>query len=98
MKIALVRNPRAGNAMLEPNELRRRFENAGFDVLYVSTKEKNWEKTLDKQFDRIVIAGGDGTLSLLAPLLARRTIPFCILPLGTANNCAKRDLSAPRNS
>jgi hypothetical protein len=62
MKIALVHNPRAGNAMLEPNELRRRFENAGFDVLYASTKEKNWEKTLDKQFDRIVIAGDDGTL------------------------------------
>jgi hypothetical protein len=33
MKIALVHNPRAGNAMLEPNELRRRFENAGFDSL-----------------------------------------------------------------
>ena len=28
-------------------------------------------------------------VSRLAPLLARRNSPFCILPLGTANNCAR---------
>jgi diacylglycerol kinase (ATP) len=89
MKIALFHNPRAGNAMLKPSKLIRQFENAGYDVLYASVKEENWEKTLTKPFDRAVIAGGDGTLSRLAPLLAGRTIPFCILPLGTANNCAK---------
>jgi diacylglycerol kinase family enzyme len=36
-----------------------------------------------------VIAGGDGTISRLAPWLAGRETPFCILPLGTANNCAR---------
>ena len=55
----------------------------------LSIKEEDWEKALSEPVDRVVIAGGDGTVSRLAPWLAGRKIPFCILPLGTANNCAR---------
>jgi hypothetical protein len=58
-------------------------------VLYVSIKERAWEKAFTEPFDRIVIAGGDGAISRLAPWLAGRETPFCILPQGTANNCAR---------
>jgi diacylglycerol kinase family enzyme len=75
--------------MLNPRKLVRQFENARYQVLYVSSKEEGWEKALHEQVDRVVIAGGDGTVSRLAPWLAGRKIPFCILPLGTANNCAR---------
>jgi diacylglycerol kinase (ATP) len=89
MKIALFHNPRAGNAMLNANKLVRQFENARYEVFYASMEEEDWEKALSEPVDRIVIAGGDGTVSRLAPWLAGRKIPFCILPLGTANNCAR---------
>jgi diacylglycerol kinase family enzyme len=89
MKIALLHNPRAGDAALGPGQLTRPFEDAGYEVLYVSTKEKGWEKVFSEPFDRMVIAGGDGTVGRLAPWLAGGATPFCILPLGTANNCAR---------
>jgi diacylglycerol kinase family enzyme len=89
MKIALFHNPGAGERALDGNQLVRLFAEAGHDVLYVPTQQKGWESAFRNSIDRAVIAGGDGTVSRLAPWLAARDIPFCILPLGTANNCAK---------
>ena len=88
MKIALFHNPNAGSAELNASKLMRLFESTGYDVSYTSIKENGWEQVFAEAFDRIVIAGGDGTISRLAPWLAARETPFCILPLGTANNCA----------
>ncbi|MGA8655563.1 MAG: diacylglycerol kinase family protein [Chthoniobacterales bacterium] len=65
------------------------FEHAGYEVHYASIKERDWEKAFTEPCDRIVIAGGDGTISRLAPWLAGKETPFCILPLDTANNCAR---------
>jgi diacylglycerol kinase (ATP) len=89
MKLALFHNPEAGERALDGNQLIRLFAEAGHDVLYVPTQQKGWESVFRNPIDRAVIAGGDGTVSRLAPWLAARDIPFCILPLGTANNCAK---------
>ena len=89
MKIALFHNPAAGSAVLKGSKLVRQFENAGYEVLYVSIKGKEWEGAFREPIDRAVVAGGDGTVSRLAPWLAGRGIPFAILPLGTANNCAR---------
>jgi diacylglycerol kinase (ATP) len=89
MKVALFHNPGAGKAMLKGRKLVRQLEYAGHEVLYVSTKGKDWEGVFRESIDRAIIAGGDGTVSRLAPWLAGRNIPFCILPLGTANNCAR---------
>jgi diacylglycerol kinase (ATP) len=89
MKIALFHNPSAGERALDANQLIRLFAEAGHDLLYVPTQQKGWESVLRNPLDQAVIAGGDGTVRRLAPWLAARKIPFCILPLGTANNCAK---------
>jgi diacylglycerol kinase (ATP) len=89
MKIALFHNPVAGDRAFDGNQLIRLFAEAGHDVLYVPTQKKGWEPLFRNPIGRAVIAGGDGTVSQLAPWLAARHIPFCILPLGTANNCAK---------
>jgi diacylglycerol kinase (ATP) len=89
MKIALFHNAGAGDRAFDGNQLIRLFAEAGHDVLYVPTHQKGWELGFRNPIDRAVIAGGDGTVSRLAPWLAARHIPFCILPLGTANNCAK---------
>src|SRR5207249_4846414 len=84
-----LHNPSAGNSMLKATELVRRLENARYEISYASTEEEGWEKALSVPVDRVVIAGGDGTVSRVCPWLAGRHIPFCILPLGTANNCAQ---------
>jgi diacylglycerol kinase (ATP) len=89
MKVALLHNPGAGKAMLKGRKLVRQLEYAGHQVLYVSIKGKDWQRVFGESIERAIIAGGDGTVSRLAPWLAGRNIPFCILPLGTANNCAR---------
>lgn len=47
--------------------------------------------------DRIVTAGGDGTVKLVSGLLAGANIPMAILPAGSANGMA-RELQIPLNS
>jgi diacylglycerol kinase (ATP) len=89
MKVALFHNPGAGKAALKGRKLVRQLEYAGHEVLYVSMKSREWQRAFREPIERAIIAGGDGTVSRLAPWLAGRNIPFCILPLGTANNCAR---------
>ena len=89
MRIALVHNPKAGNGTFRVSEFVRQIESAGHKVLYVSIKEKDWPKIFGELVDRVIIAGGDGSVSRVAPWLAARRLPFCILGLGTANNCAR---------
>jgi diacylglycerol kinase (ATP) len=89
VNVALFHNPDAGLGRLKVSMLVRQFEEAGYDVCYVSMKEKRWEKAFGTPIERAVVAGGDGTVSRLAPWFSARGIAFCILPLGTANNCAR---------
>jgi diacylglycerol kinase family enzyme len=89
MRIALVHNPKAGNGTFKVSEFVRQIESAGHKVLYVSIKEEDWPKIFGELVDRVIIAGGDGSVSRIAPWLAARRLPFCILALGTANNCAR---------
>ena len=89
MKIALLHNPDAGAGELTVEEMTLLFQAAGHEVLAASTKEEHWEQVLGESIERVVIAGGDGTVSLVAAHLAGRHLPFCILPLGTANNVAR---------
>jgi len=89
MKIALLHNPKAGNGTFKVSELVRQIESAGHQVIYVSIKEKDWPRTFGEPLDRVIVAGGDGSVSRAAPWLAARRVPFCILALGTANNCAR---------
>jgi len=89
MKIALFHNPKAGNGSFKVSEFIRQIESAGHQALYVSIKEKGWPKAFGEPLDRAIIAGGDGSVSRAAPWLVARRLPFCILALGTANNCAR---------
>ncbi|MCC7272335.1 MAG: NAD(+)/NADH kinase, partial [Alphaproteobacteria bacterium] len=44
--------------------------------------------------DRVIVGGGDGTLSAAAPAIVETGLPLGILPLGTANDLA-RSLGIP---
>jgi diacylglycerol kinase (ATP) len=89
MRVALFHNPKAGNGTFKISDLVQRIESDGHSVLYVSIKEKDWHQAFGNPIDRAIIAGGDGSVSRIAPWLAARALPFCVLPLGTANNCAR---------
>ncbi len=57
----------------------------------VGTEELMPEKVrqaLEKRPDLVVVAGGDGTVRLVASELVGRDIPLAIIPVGTFNNLA----------
>jgi diacylglycerol kinase (ATP) len=87
MKIALIHNPNAFRGEANGTDLRRVFERAGHDVVYVSTEESDWRRVITPEIARAVIVGGDGTVQSVAPNL--KGTPFSILPFGTANNIAQ---------
>ena len=89
MKVALFHNPKAGNGTFKVSDFVRSIESAGHKILYVSIKAKEWREAFCEPIDRVIIAGGDGSVSRISPWLAARGLPFFILPLGTANNCAR---------
>ncbi|MDT8386557.1 MAG: lipid kinase [Thiogranum sp.] len=45
--------------------------------------------TLDPATDRILVAGGDGTINRLLPYLVEAAVPLAIIPTGTANDLAR---------
>jgi diacylglycerol kinase family enzyme len=89
MRITLLRNPKAGNGKHSRKELVKALQKAGHQTISRSTKKKGWKAALKKQADLVVIAGGDGAIAKVAPLLINRETPLAILPLGTANNLAR---------
>ena len=49
-----------------------------------------------RDIDRVVLAGGDGTMNAAAPALLESGLPFAIVPLGTGNDLA-RTLGIPED-
>jgi diacylglycerol kinase family enzyme len=88
VRTLLLHNPTAGAAHPNAEELLRQLRAAGFWPKYRSTKE-NYRQTLRKQWDLLIVAGGDGTVTRVARRLRNRDIPMAILPVGTANNIAQ---------
>src|SRR5215472_2748836 len=89
MKIGLLHNPGAGHGKRTIAELTMLLKEAGHQVSSASTKGKRWKELLAEPIERIIISGGDGTVSKVVPLLVGKNLPFHILPLGTANNIAR---------
>jgi len=69
------------------------LERAGVPVLHRDCTEAGelpgLIRELASQVDRVVIGGGDGTLSAAAPGLIGTGLPLGIIPLGTANDLAR---------
>jgi len=93
----LLINPRARRGA-EALEAQACLRARGLEVLAVRLGESfTLPEIIQKErahIDRVVVAGGDGTLNLALQGLAGAGLPLAVLPLGTANNLA-RTLNIP---
>ena len=104
MRLALIANPRSGTAP-DPGELEALLASNGADVAYLPIDEIADQHGGDLQDgalaaltagarpDRIVVAGGDGSIGPAARCAAELGVPLAVVPVGTANDFARaRDL------
>ncbi len=90
MRVTLIHNPGAGKQGKEnADALVGLLADAGYNVRYQSSKDDGWKKTLKKDADLVVIAGGDGTVGRVTRRMVGRGVPIALLPSGTANNVAR---------
>jgi YegS/Rv2252/BmrU family lipid kinase len=89
----LLVNPRARRAAEEAGEVVAALAEAGVPVLVERTPDPSRFRELIQRrasdIDRVIVAGGDGTLNAAVQVLAELGLPLGIVPLGTANNLAR---------
>jgi len=100
LRILFVINPRSGHGAEKnlKNLISQRSDSAGFEyqslVMSGDDKERISETINQYKPDLIAAAGGDGTINLMAGILANTRIPLAIIPQGSANGMAA-DLRIP---
>src|SRR5215510_9057024 len=91
-KLLVVINPNASRAEVALPKLTEWFAENATAVVVIAQKKKDMKRLLQEHgpaAGRIVIGGGDGTLSKALPLLLELNKPLAVLPLGTANDFAR---------
>ena len=102
-RVTLLTNPASGhgNAPHAAERAVAQFQKRGVDVVeIVGTDAEHARRLIDEAVavgaDALVIAGGDGVISLALQVLARSDIPLGIIPAGTGNDHA-REYGLPRD-
>jgi len=91
VNILLIANPTSGgDARPRIGHAAAFFQAAGARVEVVLTRQRGdarrlAEEARDGRCDRVVVAGGDGTLNEVANGLCGSNVPVALLPLGTVN-------------
>lgn len=90
MKVILIHNPSSGDGERPSgDDLAAMIREAGHTVVYVSSREKDWNEALEGAADIVAVAGGDGIVGKVAKRTIGLKRPIAVLPLGTANNIAR---------
>ena len=100
MRMLIAVNPGASRAEIGLPELAAWFGQNCEASFVIARSKGELKQTLLSQgpsADRIVIGGGDGTISNALPELLQLNKPLAVLPLGTANDFA-RSLGLPQDS
>lgn len=94
----LIVNPGSRRGKEDSAEARARLTALGLEVVQespgVGSEPGELIRRYRDQIDRVIVAGGDGTLNAAVQGLVGTGLPLAVLPLGTANNLA-RTLAIP---
>ena len=88
MKIALITNPGAGGTN-DADEVEVALRAHGADIEHFSLDEEDLVRALRAHVDRVVVAGGDGSIGSAAGLAQELGVPLALVPTGTANDFAR---------
>ena len=91
MRILLAANAKSGT-QTDPEEVAAALRGHGADVSVVGIEQL--QTTSADGVDRVVVAGGDGSVGLAAEVAGAAAIPLAVIPTGTANDFA-RSLDLP---
>lgn len=100
LKILFILNRRSGNRNSEELlELIDQKSNSSHFDYFVYTLDEINESLIREEIEKhkpnmVAVAGGDGTINLIASILAGTKLPLSIIPFGSANGMAK-DLDIP---
>ena len=94
-RLAIIVNAKGGTAQsLDSGSLSRDLEAAFPDAVVVTANGSNVPEIVhatfqNEAYDRVIVAGGDGTVSLAAKQSVETAKPFGVIPLGTMNLFAR---------
>jgi diacylglycerol kinase (ATP) len=86
LRVALVAN--AGSRRCDPQGCAQRLQEFGAQVELFAIDE--FDRAVAAGTDRLVVAGGDGSIAPVAAAAGRAGTPLAVLPAGTANDFAHR--------
>jgi diacylglycerol kinase (ATP) len=93
IRALLLMNPRARRGAEGAEALAGQLRRAGMALVPEAVDHPSrWPELIRRHaggIDRVIVAGGDGTLNAAVQGLAKTGIPLGIIPLGTANNLAR---------
>jgi diacylglycerol kinase (ATP) len=87
----LIANPKSRSGG-DPDTVAGLLRDAGLDPLCPAMDSADAATLIRAhagKIDRVVLAGGDGTVNAAAPALLETRLPFAIIPLGTGNDLAR---------
>ena len=87
MRHLIIHNPASGPSSDEIFDFTRALAEAGDEVVmrFIGTGMEMDEATVDvRSFDRVVVSGGDGTVSNALDFLRDTHVPVLVFPSGTA--------------
>lgn len=98
-RCAVVYNPIKASDDLRRAITRQATATGWEDAIWLQTPEENpgpaiTDHVVSAGADRVIVAGGDGTVRIVADRLAETGIPMAVVPLGTGNLLA-RNLDIP---
>lgn len=98
MKIALIANCNSGGST-DPEEVAAALTAHGAVVQRFGLDPESRERAGRAEVERVVVAGGDGSIGLAARIAQKLDVPLGLIPTGTANDFARSQqipLEVPR--
>jgi diacylglycerol kinase family enzyme len=92
----LIVNPRSGGETPSADELAEAAAERGVEAHLLRPDEDAYELARHADADALGVAGGDGSLAVVAKVAFERDLPFVCVPFGTRNHFA-RDLGLDRD-